>query len=281
MLVLSVKSSQEKPRRLGLCRVRSCTLSFAEGRFATRSFEHFKSHFHQRLSIGAVAEGTVEFTLGEKVLTLREGSLALINPHVLHACNPPLSKPRTYGMLYLDTAWCASLQGRATFAPFESSLLEDASLVACYFDALQTLLHPDGFRMEKEEKLTEFFGMLLERVHVAPKEPNTASMELVQEMLASNLEDELPLETLAHAAGIGVYGLIRAFKASVGTTPHAFRLNCRIEVARHYLQQGHVIAEVAQMCGFYDQSHFHHHFKAFTTQTPKAYQRNFLQDLQA
>jgi len=261
--------------------VQAGTLPFAEARFATRSFEHFKSHLHQRLSIGAVLEGEVEFTLGEKAFTLQSGTLALINPHVLHACNPSPSKPRTYGMLYLDTAWCASLQGREVFAPFQTPLLEDASLVTHYFDTLTTLLDPKGFRMEKEEKLTEFFGALLERVRFLPAMPSTPCIARAQEMLTCNLEEELPLEALAHTAGGSVYGLIRAFKASVGVTPHAFRLNCRIEAARRYLQQGRVIAEVAQMCGFYDQSHFHHHFKAFTTQTPKAYQRNFLQDLKA
>jgi AraC-like DNA-binding protein len=51
-------------------------------------------------------------------------------------------------------------------------------------------------------------------------------------------------------------------------------MNCRIEHARSLLQKGRTIADTALACGFFDQSHFHHHFKAMTTVTPKQYQRS-------
>jgi AraC-like DNA-binding protein len=63
----------------------------------------------------------------------------------------------------------------------------------------------------------------------------------------------------------------------VGITPHAYRLNCRIDRARELLRQGRDIAETALECGFYDQSHLHRHFKAVTTVTPREYQVNFIQ----
>jgi AraC-like DNA-binding protein len=37
------------------------------------------------------------------------------------------------------------------------------------------------------------------------------------------------------------------------------------------------IAETALECGFFDQSHFHRHFKAMTTVTPQEYRVNFVQ----
>ncbi len=62
--------------------------------------------------------------------------------------------------------------------------------------------------------------------------------------------------------------------------PHmhkTFRLNCRIELAKKLLQKGFGLSQVALECGFFDQSHFHRHFKAITTVTPKEYQVNFIQ----
>ena len=54
-------------------------------------------------------------------------------------------------------------------------------------------------------------------------------------------------------------------------------MNCRIDLARTLLQKGTDIGEVALVCGFFDQSHFHRHFKAMTTVTPREYQLNFIQ----
>jgi len=56
-----------------------------------------------------------------------------------------------------------------------------------------------------------------------------------------------------------------------------YRTNCRINQARQMLQQGRDIGETALECGFFDQSHFHRHFKAMTTVTPREYQINFVQ----
>mgnify|MGYP000426327166 FL=1 len=60
-------------------------------------------------------------------------------------------------------------------------------------------------------------------------------------------------------------------------TPRGWRMDCRIERARALLQEGMAIGEVALACGFFDQSHFHRHFKTMTTVTPREYQLNFVQ----
>ncbi len=73
------------------------------------------------------------------------------------------------------------------------------------------------------------------------------------------------------------YTLLRQFRAATGITPHAYWLNCRIELAKMLLQKGMDVSQVALECGFYDQSHFHRHFKAITAVTPKEYQVNFIQ----
>lgn len=54
-------------------------------------------------------------------------------------------------------------------------------------------------------------------------------------------------------------------------------MNCRIEQAKEFLREGRDITDTALECGFFDQSHFHRHFKAMTTVTPQEYRVNFIQ----
>jgi AraC-like DNA-binding protein len=258
--------------------VQAKSLPFAGVRQAKDNKEHFKPHFHQRLSIGAVLDGELLFILGEDSLRLSQGELALINPQIIHACNPEKSASRSYVMLYLDTHWCAHMQGKDEFIPFQNPLIKDKTVVNLYFEAINSFFEPQIFEMQIEEKLVEFFGALLEKEKLSKKPAYEPNIQKAKEALASNLDEEIALGKLAKNLRVDMYGFIRSFKEALGVTPHAFRLNCRIEAARGLLQEGKSIAEVAQECGFYDQSHFHHHFKAMTTQTPKAYQRNFLQD---
>jgi AraC family transcriptional regulator len=79
---------------------------------------------------------------------------------------------------------------------------------------------------------------------------------LVRDYVQSNLHDRLTLEDLAATAGLSKFHFARRFRASTGTTPHEFVLRQRVDRARRLLQRTSIpLPEVAQTCGFADQSH--------------------------
>lgn len=256
-------------------------LPFVECRYSRSSRSEFKPHIHAAVSIGAVETGLVEYSAGGLNGLLSPGSLALINPETLHSCNTVQAAERSYSMFYLDVHWCLTIQKSLwetdSFVPFNVIKLDDEPLYRHYCLTLRHLLSPDVHLQEKEQLLVELVSTVFEQSCT----PRTArkscpgDIERLKRLLKDDLARDLTLDSLADTLGTNPYALLRKFKAETGITPHAYRLNRRIELAKEYLRQGRDIAETALECGFFDQSHLHRHFKAMTTVTPRDYRMNF------
>lgn len=262
--------------------IKHSALPFAECRYSENSERSYKPHMHQTFSVGAVEQGDVIYRVEGKTMKLQPGCLALVNPETLHSCNPPESSKRNYFMLHLDVAWCLQVQQSLwqveTFRSVRSPLLEDEPVYEKCMVALK-LFMGQGDLLEKEQHLVELAGTIF-RLACEPAaviEAPSSKIQMLKEQLAQHLDRDVSLSQLSANLKTNPYTLLRRFKAASGITPHAYRMNCRIEHAKHLIREGADLSQVALECGFYDQSHFHRHFKAITAVTPREYQVNFIQ----
>lgn len=258
-------------------------MAFVECRYSTSSASQFKPHMHKTFSVGAVDRGEVVYTVGSRQSSLVPGSLALINPEAMHSCNTVGASERSYYMLYLDVDWCLQVQKALwnveLFNEVSSVHLENEDLYRQYIGTMTTLMDHDSHLLEKEQDLVELITTLFS-LSCRPENDVDAAVDgidCLRQQLGSNLKTDLTLDSLAREIGANPYTLLRKFKKVTGLTPHAYRMNCRIEQAKQYLQRGEDIGETALECGFFDQSHLHRHFKAMTTVTPSQYRVNFVQ----
>ena len=93
-----------------------------------------------------------------------------------------------------------------------------------------------------------------------------------KELLAGDLSGSLRLADLARECGLSASQFSRAFRHTVGETPHQWLIRQRIECAKALLRGNEsTLAEIALICGFCDQSHFNRTFKRFTGMAPGQY----------
>lgn len=260
-------------------------LPFAESRYASDSSAGYLPHTHPTLSVGAVDSGASVFAFGREQARLRPGSVVVVPADQVHACNPSPDGRWSYQMLHVDPAWVADIMDEAR-PPGRDRLVLPACVthspvVYRMVCALNRLLFSGADSAEKEAALVAFVGDLHAVLAGGAADARampaasvvSARVAQLRALLQARHAERLPLAELACVTGLSRYHVIRAFRAEVGMTPHAYQLDIRINRARRLLRQGRALAEVAHDLGFADQSHFQRAFKQRVALTPRAYLR--------
>jgi AraC-like DNA-binding protein len=93
--------------------------------------------------------------------------------------------------------------------------------------------------------------------------------------LLREVRDPSPtIEDLAREVGISPFHFIRQFEAVFGTTPHQFRIQARLDLAKHLLARGqHSVTDVCMEIGFSSLGSFSTLFTQRIGETPSAYRR--------
>jgi len=101
--------------------------------------------------------------------------------------------------------------------------------------------------------------------------------ELIDASLDQSASIALTLEDLAAEAGLSVHHFIKAFRHTVGVTPHAYALTRRLErAARLLASPGATVADVGHVTGFSSPSHFVFAFRRRMGVTPGGFREAVL-----
>lgn len=239
----------------------------------------YARHSHETFSIGAITRGESTYINREVHLRVCEGTVVLMNPGDVHACNPIDGLPWSYVMLYVDTAWLGELQRTLglsqlpEFQPLSSIMSLDGALYEGLLRLYGVLIDEGLSTQDKQDAATAFFTLALQTLEVAPQ-PHSEAHDKLQRAAAfmqDHCAQALKIDDICAAAELSPSYLIRAFKKLYGMTPHAFLLNQRVQLARLLLKRGEPLAEVALASGFADQAHFQRAFKQLLAATPGQY----------
>src|SRR5262245_17247625 len=95
-----------------------------------------------------------------------------------------------------------------------------------------------------------------------------------RELLRDVSEESLSTAAIARAVGISPFHFIRQFEALFGVTPHQFRIQARIDLAKQLLAEGErSVTEICMEVGFSSLGSFSALFTRRVGESPSAYQR--------
>lgn len=244
----------------------------------------YAPHFHKEWSIGAILDGHSEFICADRLHVVERGALVMMNPEVVHACNPFQDSAWAYYMMHLDKDWLALLllnSGVRSSAQWQNTQ-PDTLVSTIFYEEFVTvcagLMGSTFCCAQKSIMLRNYLVKLFTQLDNTPEESKSAlplnNVYQVANYLNQYCLEETAIGLIATKFGLSTGYLIRAFKRHFNLTPHAYRLNCRVQRGQQALKAGHAIANVAHDLGFSDQAHFQRVFKQRVAATPNQYRRS-------
>lgn len=237
----------------------------------------FGRHSHDQYGLGWMERGGHRSASGRGMVEAMPGDLITVNPGELHDGAPIRPDGRRWRMLYLEPsilrdALADGAGVRSWGGEFADPVLRSALAVRRIRSLFLAATRPRPDALEWDQALLELLGSLL---RCEPGDPRDVPMSI--RLARSRLDDDpsadLRLDDLATQAGLSRFQFLRAFAKLTGATPHAYRMQRRLQLARRRLLGGERPADVAAACGFSDQSHLTRLFVRAFGFTPAAYAR--------
>ncbi|MDR3076363.1 MAG: AraC family transcriptional regulator [Synergistaceae bacterium] len=220
--------------------------------------EAYPTHNHVSVCvIGIILGGEVSMTLGGGEIKLSPNGSFTIPPYKPHSLRPLAASDILSICLRKDAA-TASHSTPATAADVITKILLEAGTICA--DHRETLLRAaDGMVWAQTEK---------------PR-GDADFVSQIRELFEQSPEADVKIRQAAKSAAVCQDHLIRKFKQEIGLTPRKFQIQNRIRMAQRLMEKNFSVSEVAQIAGFYDQSHFIKYFKYFVRMPPRDYVRAF------
>lgn len=142
---------------------RDDALAFVEVRSIESAREvHYAKHAHETFSIGAITAGSCTYLNGRVRQRINAGSVVLMNPGDVHACNPIGHERWSYRMLYVGIPWLVNIQNDLGvsrdryFRPFSATATTKALLYCGLNQLYGVLIDRQADPLQKHEAALAF-----------------------------------------------------------------------------------------------------------------------------
>lgn len=235
----------------------------------------FARHSHDECVIGVNLLGEEKVWLDRHEFEAGPGTITLYNPGQIQGGGAADGTPWQFVSLYATADQLAADLG-LQHLEFDRSLCFQPELAQRLAAAVKGALSSDALVREfNEEALVLLLGEVASVSGVRlPGSTRTGKSMIsrAKALLASQLQQSLPLDELGDELGLSKFHLLRTFQKETGLSPRQWAMQLRTCRAKGLLRNGLAASDVAHLLGFADQSHLNRHFRAAYGITPGRYQ---------
>ena len=250
-------------------------------------------HIHDNVEIIVVNSGTIICSAGGDEFELHVGDVCFINLKQLHSlCT---NDGKKCGHKVLNVGMSLLMQNPLIYEKYLKPMLEDTSFSHISFDGnsgsaaeiaalisdIETLQQnsPRGYEL----KLIALIHLLFHQLYLAyidepkkvPMDNNAFTSQKMVEYVYKHFNEELVLDDIAEAGNVSRSQCAKLFKKYTMLSPMAFLNKHRLEASLNLLRStADSVADIAQSCGFFDQSYFNRLFLREYGCTPLAYRKS-------
>lgn len=244
--------------------------------------QEFSRHIHDTFCIAVIEEGAQKFQRNGREYIAPKGDIILVHAEDVHTGSSAVEDGWAYQAIYphpeLLKSLSAGLKGEQGFVPwFPNAVLSDPGLAEQLRLLFQILTQEKNILLKQTLLCSSLTWLICQygkdRLTNQPLRSSEQAILRVRDLMYSMPSTDFSLLQLAQMAQLSPWHFLRQFKKTVGLAPHAYLVQIRLHQAKKMLQEGRSITDVANACGFSDQSHFHRHFKYAIGVTPGAYIR--------
>jgi AraC-like DNA-binding protein len=243
---------------------------------------NFSKHSHETYTINIIEKGCQRFLSAGKNFVAPQCSIIFVNADEVHTGQSGTQHGWSYRGISPSESQFNKLANdigfAQNFAPyFTNAVVEDKQMANELYTLFNTLNHSDNSLLRESMLYGVLTRLMLKHGNntkqVKKQHTSIHKLSWVQQYIHEHLEENISLEKLASIIDFTPFHLVRQFQKHYGFPPHAYQIQQRLQQSKKLLKQGHQVAQVANLTGFYDQSHFHRHFKRANGITPSQYAR--------
>jgi AraC-like DNA-binding protein len=247
---------------------------------------HSIMHTHSFTELFYVVSGSGSFKIEDKVFTVKEDDLVIVNPHVSHTESSKDSNPMEYIVVGVDGISLAVANSEEDFDNYSPFSIHNYSK---YRREMLSYMNNLLYEVEKKNEYYEVICQnLLEvlilnvkrriksNLVVSVEKKITKECNFIKNYIDVHYSLDLNLDYLASITHMSKYYLVRVFKKFMGVSPIDYLINKRISVSKILLETtDHSIDQISKVSGFNSQSYFNQVFKERVGISPTKYKRQF------
>lgn len=255
-------------------------------------FSSFPLHWHDDFELIYCSAGRIQVTLWGQAYTLCAGDLVVVLPHAVHS----IEQAGTQGGEYFNIMFHPSLfqgpENDLCYGKYVLPFLNGERSMDCFYPAdspfnqtvvpcvLSLLAHrKDSYSTHELLTKSNLFFLLHHISQNSAVSAGSGAAQLSYSKIKNALyyvqkfyDHEIPIKTAAEQCGFSQSHFMKLFKELTGMSFNAYLVDYRLDLAAKQLSETDLkVIDIAENCGFHNQSYFNRAFQKKYQKTPLAY----------